>query len=92
MAMETRCSKVLVFFPNYVRTYSKKKPAEDTLVPPLWGKRGKKCFFLIILFTLSKNLTAESHEQKTNDPSTISAQEACFDFHERVFFCDLNKI
>ena len=34
MTMETRCSKV--FFPNY----SKKKPAEDTLVPPLWGTRG----------------------------------------------------
>ena len=29
MAMETRCSQVI--FPNY----SKKKPAEDTLVPPL---------------------------------------------------------
>ena len=31
-------------------------------------------------FSESKNLTAESHEQKPNDPSTISAQEACFDF------------
>ena len=33
MTMETRCSKVIV--PNY----SKKKPAEDKLVPPLWGTR-----------------------------------------------------
>ena len=39
MTMEMRCCNV--FFPNY----SKKKPAENTLVPPLWGKRGKKCFF-----------------------------------------------
>ena len=39
MTMETRCSKVI--FQNY----SKKKPAEDTLVPPLWGNTGKKCFF-----------------------------------------------
>ena len=43
MTMETRCCKV--FFPNY----SKKKTAEDTLVPPLRGKREKKvCFFRII--------------------------------------------
>ena len=39
MTMETRCSKVI--FPNY----SKKKPAEDTLVPPLWGTRGKNVHF-----------------------------------------------
>ena len=38
MTMETRCSKVI--FPNY----SKKKPAEDTLVPPLYGEHGKKMF------------------------------------------------
>ena len=39
MTMETRCSKVI--FPNY----SKKKPAEDTLVvPPLWGTREKNVF------------------------------------------------
>ena len=36
MTMETRCSKVIL--PNY----SRKKPAEDTLVPPLWGTREKK--------------------------------------------------
>ena len=43
MTMETRCSKVI--FPNY----SKKKPAEDTIVPPLWGTRGKNvCFSRII--------------------------------------------
>ena len=35
MTMKTRCSKVIL--PNY----SKTKPAEDTLVPPLWGTRGK---------------------------------------------------
>ena len=42
--METRCSKVI--FPNY----PKKKPAEDTLVPPLWGTREKKCFVFPGLF------------------------------------------
>ena len=40
MTMETRCSKVI--FPNY----SKKEPAEDTLVPPLWGTRGFFFFFV----------------------------------------------
>ena len=40
MTMETRCSKVI--FPNY----SKKKPAGDTLVPPLWGTREKMIVFL----------------------------------------------
>ena len=42
MTMETRCSKVI--FPNY----SKKKPAEDTLVPPLWRTREDVCFSRII--------------------------------------------
>ena len=45
MTMETRCSKVI--FPNY----SKKKPAEDTLVPPLWGTREKK-YFEVLVFLL----------------------------------------
>ena len=40
MTMETRCSTVI--FPNY----SKTKPAEDTLVPPLWGTREKMFVFL----------------------------------------------
>ena len=39
VTVETRCSKVI--FPNY----SKKKPAEDTLVPPPWGTREEKLFF-----------------------------------------------
>ena len=43
MTMETRCSKVI--FPNY----SKKEPAEDTLVPPLWGTRGFFFFFCRII-------------------------------------------
>ena len=34
----------------------------------------------------SKNLTAESHEQLKNDPNTISAQEACFDFARIVLY------
>ena len=38
MTMEARCSKVI--FPNYL----KKKPAEDSVVPPLWGTRKKKVF------------------------------------------------
>ena len=42
MTMVTRCSKVI--FPNY----SKKKPAEDTLVPPLWRTREDVCFSRII--------------------------------------------
>ena len=29
------------FFPNY----SKKKPDEDAVVPPLWGTRGKNFVF-----------------------------------------------
>ena len=40
LTMETQCSKVI--FPNY----SKKKPVEDTLVPPLWGTREKMFVFL----------------------------------------------
>ena len=43
MTMETRCSKIIL--PNY----SKKKPAEDTIVPPLWGTRQENaCFSRII--------------------------------------------
>ena len=44
--METRCSKV--FFPNYL--VLKNKPAEDTVVPPLWGTREKKMFVFLGLF------------------------------------------
>ena len=41
MTMGTRCSKVI--FPNY----STNKPAEDTLVPQLWGTQEKNvCFFI----------------------------------------------
>ena len=41
--METRCSRVI--FPNY----SKKKPAEDSIVPPLRGTREKNvCFSRIV--------------------------------------------
>ena len=43
LTMETRCSKVI--FPNY----SKKKPAEETLVPPLWGTREKNARFSRII-------------------------------------------
>ena len=43
MTMETRCSKIIL--PNY----SKKKPAEDTLVPPLWGTREKTCTWYVFL-------------------------------------------
>ena len=43
MTMEMRCSKV--FFPNY----SRKKPAEDTLVPPLWGTREKIVFLRVFV-------------------------------------------
>ena len=43
MTMKTRWSKVI--FPNY----SKKKPAEDKLVPPPWGTREKNaCFSRIV--------------------------------------------
>ena len=43
MTMETRCSKVI--FPNY----AKRKPAQDTLVPPLWGTRAKNVRFSRII-------------------------------------------
>ena len=36
-------------FQSYLPNYSKKKPAEDTLVPPLWGTREKNgCFSRVI--------------------------------------------
>ena len=41
MTMETRCSKFI--FPNYAYT---KKKAEYTVVPPVWGTRGKMLVFL----------------------------------------------
>ena len=41
--METRWSKVI--FPNN----SKKKAAEDTLIPPLWGTREKNVFLGIFV-------------------------------------------
>ena len=45
MTMETRRSKAI--FPNY----SKKKPAEDTVVPPLvYGEHGKKMSVILGLF------------------------------------------
>ena len=55
MTMETRCSKVI--FP----TYSKKKPAEDTLVPPLWGTREKVCFSRIICSRCSTRWNLRFH-------------------------------
>ena len=30
---------------SFIPNYSKKKTAEDTLVPPLWGKREKRLVF-----------------------------------------------
>ena len=44
MLMETRSPKVIFI------NYSKRKPAEDTLVPPLWGKREKKRFVFLGIF------------------------------------------
>ena len=44
MTMETRCFKVI--FPKYS---TKKKPAEDTLVPPLRGTPGKDVRFSRII-------------------------------------------
>ena len=46
MKMRTRCSKVI--FPNY----SKKKLAEDRLLPPPWGTREICLLFRDYLFTL----------------------------------------
>ena len=51
MTMETRCSQTHdngnAMFQSYLsKIFKKQKPAEDTLVPPLWGTRGKKkCSF-----------------------------------------------
>ena len=75
MTMETRCSKVI--FPNY----SKKKPAEDTLVPPLWGTRGKNvCFSRLFVhaavrggtcaFTFKIVNTLIKNSSRYNRPST----------------------
>ena len=47
------------------------------------GRSSSRCW---LEFSESKNLTAEeSHEQKNDDPSTISAQEACFNFARMTF-------
>ena len=46
MTMETRSSKVIF------QKYSKKKPTEDTLVPPLWGTREKNVRFSSIICLL----------------------------------------
>ena len=35
-------------FQSYISKPFKKKTAEDTLVPPLWGKRDKKFVFLVL--------------------------------------------
>ena len=76
MTMETRCSKV--FFPNY----SKKKPAEDTVGPPLWGTREKNVFLGLFVhaavrggtcaFTL-KTVTLIKNSSRNDRPS-ISTQ------------------
>ena len=42
---DNRNAMLHVFFQNY----SKKKSAEDTVVPPLWGKREKNVWFLWII-------------------------------------------
>ena len=44
MTMGTRCCKVF-----FLKNYSKKKSAEDTLVPQLWGKREKNVCLLRII-------------------------------------------
>ena len=57
--METRCCKVI--FPNY----SKKKPAEDTLVPSLWGTREKNvCFSRIICSRCCTRRNLRFHVEK----------------------------
>ena len=53
MTMETRCSQTddngNAMFQSYLsKIFKKKKPAEDTLVPPLWGTRGKKKMFVLL--------------------------------------------
>ena len=77
MLMETRSSKVIFI------NYSKRKPAEDTLVPPLWGKREKKKGFLGIcsrcctrrnLFTLKIVNTLVNNSSRDDRPS-ISTQD-----------------
>ena len=55
MTMETRCSQTYdngnAMFQSYLsKIFKKKKPAEDTLVPPLWGTRGKKNVRILGLF------------------------------------------
>ena len=52
MTMETRCSNV------FFQKYSKKKSAEDTLVPPIWEKRGEN-FFLLVPYLFARLHAAE---------------------------------
>ena len=64
MTIETRCSKVI--FPNY----SKKKPAEDTLVPPLWGTREKNVCFSRIICCLLYTSPSPRDKRQSRMPSS----------------------
>ena len=73
MTMETRCSKVI--FPNY----SKKKPAEDTLVPPLWGTRGKNVRFSRIICSrccTRRNLRFHVENSQHADQKQLTRRQA----------------
>ena len=60
VTMETRCSEVIFL------GYSKKKPAEDTLVPPPWGTRGKNvCFSRIICSRCSTRRNLRFHVENS---------------------------
>ena len=64
MTMETRCSKVI--FPNY----SKKKPAEDTLVPSLWGTREKKAIYFFEMSVLFETGELNTYVYDSGDGNT----------------------
>ena len=71
--MEMWCSKVI--FPNK----SQKKPAEDTLVPPLWGTREKHvCFSRIICSRCCtrRNLRFHVENSQHADQKQLTRQQA----------------
>ena len=78
MTMETRCCKL--FLPNC----SKIQSAEDTLVPPLWEKRGGGMFVLVhaaarggsCAFTLKIVNTLIKKSPRDDRPSISTSNQA----------------
>ena len=69
MTTETPCSEVI--FPNY----SKKKPAEDTLVPPLWETRERNVFLALFVHAAVRGGTCAFTLKIVNTLIKISSRE-----------------